>query len=401
MPWEKRDAMSLRMQFVMRLQSGERMTDLCEEYGISRRIGYKFAARYEKHGAEGLRDQSRAPKRSPQRIAPEIAAELMQMRKKHSGWGGRKLKQVLETQRPEVEWPAASSIDDLLKRNGLVGPRHGRKGVPKYGDGMLIALAPNHVWCTDYKGEFRTGDGRYCYPLTLTDRFSRAVLGCEAFERINTDEAMEAFHEFFAEHGLPDVIRSDNGTPFAARSLWGLSRLSVWWMRLKIWHERIAPGQPQQNGQHERMHLDLKRATTRPAAKNALAQQERFDAFREEFNNVRPHEALAMKTPSEVYVPSLRMLPAKLEDPTYPLHDDTLRLDAFGQLRIGRRNFALAVPLANELVGIREISDDEWLISFLDFDLGIWTPSDGFQPAAAPSAPPRQEAPDSGDQGPS
>jgi putative transposase len=377
--------MDLRMQFVMRLREGERMTDLCEEFGISRKTGYKFEKRYSELGATGLMDQSRAPKRSPQRLDEAVAELLLRARRKHPSWGSRKLKEVLAKRHPELKLPAGSTIDALLKRSGLVEPRKRRDGVLPYAGPLRAATAANEVWCTDYKGQFRTGDGKYCYPLTVTDRFSRHIMGCEGFERIDTDAAIAAFQVIFAEFGMPRVIRSDNGAPFASRGLWGLTRLSVWWLRLGIGHERIEPGCPQQNGQHERMHRDLKRDTTRPAGRNLLAQQERFDAFVEEYNLVRPHEALEMRTPSELYKPSEWRMPNRLDEPKYPLHDDVVEVDRYGHIRIARHNLFVGQALANQLLGIRELDDGGgWLISFLEYDLGSWRAGQGFCPLPQP-----------------
>jgi putative transposase len=381
--------MDLRMQFIMRLRDGERMTDLCREFGISRKTGYKFEKRYSKLGASGLVDQSRAPKRSAQRLSEEIAELLIRGRKKNPSWGSKKLKAVLAKRYPELKLPAPSTIDSLLKRRGLVEPRKRRGCTLPYASPLCLATAPNEVWCTDYKGQFRMGDGELCYPLTVTDRFSRHLMGCEGFNRIDTDGAIAAFHRIFVEFGLPSVIRSDNGAPFASRALWGLSRLSVWWLRLGIWHERIEPGCPQQNGQHERMHRDLKRETARPGAANLLAQQERFDGFLEEYNSVRPHEALDMKTPSEVYWLSDRRMPDRLEDPKYPLHDDIVEVDGHGHIRIGKHNIFLSQALARQLLGIRELNDGGWLISFVAYDLGTWLVDQGFRPLPPPGREPQ------------
>ena len=390
-PWKACASMELRLQFVMRLKSGERMAELCREFGVSRKTGYKILGRYEELGAAGLGDQSRAPKSSKVRVPEEIAARVIAARKAHPGWGGRKLKAVLERQAPEVRWPAPSKIGTLLKRANLVDPRKRRDSVSRYPNRLVTATAPNDLWCTDFKGQFRLGDGKYCYPLTITDRFSRKIIACDGLERIDLDATIESFTLAFREHGLPEMIRSDNGAPFASRGLWGLTRLSVWWWRLGIQHERTEPASPQQNGQHERMHRDLKRETARPSSKNMLAQQERFNEFVDEYNRVRPHEALGLKTPSELYKTSSRPMPARLLHPEYPLHDDIVEVSHGGHIRLGRSQLFISSALVGQRLGIRECDDGSWVITFVDRDLGTWQPKLGFSalgaaPLAAPSA---------------
>jgi putative transposase len=241
------------------------------------------------------------------------------------------------------------------------------------------------VWCTDYKGQFRLGNSQYCYPLTTTDLLSRFLLTLESLDGTDEEEARPIYENAFREYGLPLFIRSDNGPPFASQALHGLTRLSVWWMRLGIVHERIQPGHPEQNGQHERMHRTVKAETTRPAGQHSLEQQERFDAFREEFNNERPHESLDGKAPAKLYTPSPRPFPAKLADPVYPLHDDTLLVDRSGHIRLPMSRQAFLAPaLAGELVGLREMDNGLWLVTFLALDLGTYDPKLGsFKPTTS------------------
>jgi hypothetical protein len=243
--------------------------------------------------------------------------------------------------------------------------------VSPYPTALRDPVAPNDLWCADFKGQFRLGCGAYCYPLTISDQVSRFLLACEGLEATEGDAAHEVFEQVFAEYGLPWAIRTDNGTPFVGRGLWGLSRLSVWWLRLGIWHERIQKGHPEQNGRHERMHRTLKAETTRPAAQRLLAQQEHFDAFRTTYNEQRPHEALGQMPPSSAYAPCSRPYPARLPDPEYPLHDDVRVVARSGHLPLGRaRTVFITAALAGHPVGLRELDDGRWLVTFMHLDLG-------------------------------
>jgi transposase InsO family protein len=298
-----------------------------------------------------------------------VTTLLVEARRAHPTWGPHKLKAMLERQH-STSLPAPSTIGDILKRHGLVEPRKRRRCAPPRATRLREATAPNDIWCVDYKGQFRMGKGGHCYPLTLTDQHTRYLLSCEAFSRISTDEAQAACTDAFRRYGLPEVIRSDNGAPFASTGLAGLSTLSVWWLRLGITLERIDPGKPQQNGRHERMHRTLKRETARPARANLLQQQERFDHFVDEFNLRRPHQALGLRCPADLYVPSTRPFPEQLEDPEYPTHDDALAVHRCGHVFIGGRSYFLTRALAHQVVGVREEDDGRWLVSFLALDLG-------------------------------
>jgi putative transposase len=362
------------MKFVARLKAGERMTDLCEEFGISRKTGYKFLQRFEQYSAVGLVDMSRAPNRIPHRTPDEIVDRLVELRNKHPTWGPRKLRAYLLARDPGVRLPAASTVADWLVRKGLVTRKRRRPRPIVEHSPVCHAEAPNDVWCTDYKGQFRLGNGQYCYPLTLTDAYSRFLLACEGLANCSGELARPIFERCFRDYGLPSAMRSDNGAPFASRGLAGLTRLAVWWMRLGIRLERIEPASPEQNGRHERMHRVLKQETTRPAGKSLLQQQERFDRFQEIYNNERPHEALGQRPPVEYYERSPRAYPEKLTDPEYPLHDLVVRVRPSGELHIpgsGRAGgkFFLANSLAGELVGAREVIDGKWLVTFIHQDL--------------------------------
>jgi len=373
MPWKVGDLMSVRHEFVRRLQDGERMTDLCREFNISRKTGYKVLARYEAAGFDGLHDESRRPHRRPRETPEEVRTLILGLKRKHPTWGAKKLREVLRRREPGVRMPAQSTVGVLLKRHGLVKERRPRRRCTPTDGPLTLAVAPNDVWGGDFKGQFRLRNRQYCYPLTLSDLFSRFLLGCEGLENTKGRGARPACESVFREHGLPLVIRTDNGPPFASPGLAGLSKLSVWWMRLGIRVERIEPGHPEQNGSHERMHRTLKEDTTRPARDNILAQQERFDEFREEFNHERPHEALNMRCPAEVYKPSTRVFPEELPELEYPLHDDQRVVRSCGHIHLFKRNSSvyLSTALAGERVGLRELDDDQWLVSFMYLDLGI------------------------------
>jgi transposase InsO family protein len=379
-PWKEKSPMDLRMEFMARLNMGERMTDLCVEYGISRKTGHKLKSRYDELGTQGLADQSRAPRHIPHKTPPEVVQLIVEERAKHPTWGPRKLKDVLE-KRLGRDLPAASTLGDILAGRGLTERRQRRPRRRPLSMGLSDAAEPNDVWCVDYKGQFRLGDQSYCYPLTVTDLFSRFLLGCEGMAAIDENEARDAMELIFRTYGLPAVMRSDNGTPFASVGLGGLSKLSVYWMRLGIKPERIRPAHPQENGQHERMHRTLKAATTRPPRTNQLQQQEAFDAFTDEFNNDRPHEALDMKRPAEVYQPSTRPFPDILPEPPYSTHDDVVHVSTSGSIWLYRRKGVyLGAALAGQPIGVRELDDGRWLVSFMHLDLGHIERNNSFTP---------------------
>jgi putative transposase len=348
--------MDERLQFVARRLAGEAMADLCREFGISRKTGYKIFDRYQECGVQGLTDRSRRPYRY--------------VKREHTSWGARKIRERLIRRFSGIKIPAKSTIHAVLDRHGLV-ERRGRMRRRAQGTALSLGQKPNELWCTDYKGEFLLGNHQYCYPLTVTDHASRYLLTCEALSSTKEDYAFTVFERLFKDRGLPANIRSDNGVPFAsAHALFNLSKLAVWWLRLGIGIERIKPGHPQQNGRHERMHLTLKKEATKPAAGNFL-QQARFDDFIEVFNNQRPHEALDMKCPAEVYQPSTRLYKG-LPDIDYPFHDKTIVVTHCGRICLGRKKINFSTVFAGQAVGIKEVHDDIWLVSFMDYDLGYF-----------------------------
>jgi len=319
---------------------------------------------------EGLTDRARRPHRYANQLPEQIEAAIVAAKREKPNWGARKIRERLLRRLPsEVKVPARSTIHAILDRHGLV-TRAKRSRTHTEGTPLSEGLHPNSLWCTDYKGEFMLGDRRYCYPLTVTDHASRYLLLCEAMESNAEKTAFTAFERLFKERGLPQAIRSDNGVPCASpNGLFNLSRLSVWWLRLGISIERIRPGHPQQNGRHERMHLTLKKEATRPAGANLLQQQAQFDAFLEEFNNERPHEALHMKCPAELYSSSCRPYQG-ISEPHYPFHDKTVVVTNCGRLCLYRKKINLSTCLAGQAVGIKEVDDAIWLVSFMDYDLG-------------------------------
>jgi putative transposase len=291
--------MDARMQLVAEYLKGERpMTMLCLEFSVSRKTAYKWVARYEAHGPSGLEDRSRAPHDHHQRVDPVVVEALLMARRAHPHWGSRKILAWLSRKQPSLSVPAASTVSAIFAKYGLSRSRQARRRTPPYVDPFADADRANRVWCADFKGDFHTGDRRRCYPLTVTDAYSRMLLRCTALDSTKTRYAWPIFEEAFREFGLPERIRTDNGTPFASRGAGGLSRLSVWWVRLGIRHERIEPGHPEQNGRHERMHRTLKEETLHPPGSTARVQQKKFDAFRAEYNHERPHEALDDETPA-------------------------------------------------------------------------------------------------------
>jgi putative transposase len=371
MPWRECYKMDERLRFVARVLDGEKMAVLCREFDISRKTGYKIFARYKDCGLEGLTDRSRRPYRQANRLPFQIENFIVQLKREHSSWGAPKLRERLRRKHPDVRLPAISTVHAVLDRHGLV--TRGRKARYKAeGTTLSRPTLPNDLWCADYKGEFMLADRRYCYPLTVTDFASRYLIGCEALANTRSEYAFTAFERVFKDFGLPRAIRTDNGVPFASsHALFGLSKLSVWWLRLGIQLERIRPGNPQQNGRHERMHLTLKQEATKPAARNLLQQQGKFDQFIRCYNEERPHQALNMRCPAELYSPSTRPYQG-IGELEYPMHDFTITVTACGRICIGTRKINLSTVFAGHNVGVRQVADKVWLVSFMQYDLGFF-----------------------------
>ena len=354
--------MEQKLRFVFEYDQREHtMTELCQQYGISRETGYVWLRRYRAYGWAGLVEHSRAAQRHPNQTPEPIEWMVLELRQTHMGWGPRKLKRVLERDEPGRLWPSVSTIGALLKREGLVvSPRKRTKTAP-YSEPLAHANESNRVWCADFKGWFRTGNGERVDPLTISDAYSRYLLRSQNVEKTDTTRVQAIFEAAFREYGMPEAIRTDNGPPFATCAVAGLSRLAVWWIKLGIVPERIAAGHPEQNGRHERLHRTLKQEVAQPPAANRRKQQQALDKFRREYNEVRPHEALQMQTPASVYQPSARPFPARVPEPEYPETMVVRSVQQHGHFRWGKdkHDVFLSEVLWSERVGLLP-EDDRW-----------------------------------------
>lgn len=361
MPWKEELLMDQKTQFVSEyLRDSLSFTELCQRYHISRKTGYKWIARYEAQGPAGLLDRSRRPHSSPDQTADALRRAICDARLRHPSWGAKKLLKLLQRKDPQQAWPSRWTVCEILRREGLVRQKTRRRKTGHPGKPTSIVTAPNELWCVDFKGQFKTRDGRYCYPLTVTDRCSRYLLGCQGLLSTETLGAKEVFKDLFKKYGLPAAIRSDNGTPFASTALGRLSELSVWWIQLGIRPELIQPGKPQQNGQHERMHRTLKDETTRPPAANLRQQQRVFNRFRREYNEVRPHEGIELQTPASIYEASTQPLPKELPPLVYPAHFETRLVSKNSGIRWNSQWVAVSHTCAGLHVGLEEVDHGLW-----------------------------------------
>jgi putative transposase len=364
MPWKVSGVVEKRKQFLAEYASGEwTMTDLCRVYGITRPTGYAVLRRYAQDGTAGLEERSRAPHRHPNQTPAEIEEQVLALRREHPRWGPRTLKELLERGNPEVDWPAASTIGDMLDREGLTHHRVKRRTVEPYPQPFRTVEEPNDEWAGDFKGWIRTRDGSRVDPLTVSDSCSRYLLRCQAVEKTDEVRVRAIFEAAFREYGMPWAIRTDNGPPFASRALAGLSRLAVWWIKLGIVPQRIQLGHPEQNGRHERMHRTLKETIGAPQA-DRRAQQRVFDQFRREYNEVRPHQALGMQTPAALYRTSPRQFPARVPEPEYGTAMKVRRVQKHGEFQWKDSNVFLSCVLYGERIGLLPIDDRYYRVYF-------------------------------------
>ncbi len=371
MPWSEITPMHQKTQFIADyLRELYTFTELCDQYGISRKTGYKWIDRFLTEGPPGLKERPRSPKNIPHRTPQKVIDALLELRRKHPTWGAKKLLAKLSQRQPDLHLPARSTVYELLRPYGVIAKRKRRLQVGHPGKSQREAHSPNDIWCADFKGEFKLGNGQYCYPLTVTDQYSRYLLACQSLPSTATSGAKPVFSRLFREFGLPKYIRTDNGTPFAANSLARLSRLSVWWIQLGVLPDLIEPGKPQQNGRHERMHRTLKAEATRPSAQTFRGQQRKFNRFIEEFNHERPHEALDMLTPASQYQASSRPMPKRIEPFEYPDHYETRYVSANGGIRWNRRWVNVSQTCHGQYIGLEEVDHQLWNVYFGPVKLG-------------------------------
>ena len=371
MPWMETDPMRERQQFILEATGGYfTHSELCSRYDISRKTGYKWLNRYQAEGPDGLADRSHATHSCPHSTEPHVIEAALELRRRKMSWGAGKIRARLQTLHPDWQLPSPQILHKYFEREGLVKKRRKSRKRPHPGRPTAPFDEPNSIWSADFKGEFKTLDGHYCYPLTIQDGFSRYLLACQGLAGPTYAGSRPVFTRLFREYGLPDRIRTDNGTPFASVALGRLSRLSIWWIKLGILPDLIEPASPYQNGRHERMHRDLKAETTIPPAGNRIAQQRRFNTFRTEFNEIRPHEAHDQQPPATVYEPSPRPFPRKLETPEYPAHLEVRRVSKNGGIRWHSAWVNVSHLLGGEYVGLEEVADDIWAVYFGPVSLG-------------------------------
>jgi len=360
-----------RLQFIEECKSQEwSMAEVCRRFEISRKTGYKWLGRYESGGIDALKDGSHAPHHNPRQVLEKVEDAIVEARGKHPHWGPVKLRSWLDRTAPDTQWPAPSTIGEIVQRHGLAVPQKRRPKATPNSEPLKHAQGPNLVWCADFKGWFRCQDGSRCDPLTITDAYSRFLLRCQAARHPDVGHTKPLFEATFREHGLPERIRIDNGAPFASVGIGGLSELSVWWIKLGIRPERIEPGKPGQNGRHERMHRTLKQETARPPRANLREQQKAFDEFRQEYNEERPHEALKGETPGECYEDSPRPYRSRLRPVAYPSDFEVRLVSKGGQIRWNRALVFVGRALRGEPIGLEPMEDGKWRVWFSFYELG-------------------------------
>lgn len=373
MPWQETHVVNERVKFVSAAQSGEEtMEALCRRFGVSRKTGYKLLERYLREGVDGLRDRSRAPRTHPNQLSPELEGLILRARRAHPTWGSKKLLVVLSEQWPAERLPARSTIDAVLRRAGAIEPRRTKRTRrPAPSKPVIEAHEPNDVWSIDFKGWFRLGDGVRCDPLTVNDVFSRASLLCRAMVRPKLDDVRAQIERLFGKFGLPHYMLSDNGPPFGSNGLGGLSRLGVWLLRLGVRPVFIEPGRPEQNGRHERFHETLLFEAADPPRASLRAQQAAFDAFQREYNSVRPHEALGMRRPWELYRPSPRELPREAPAHEYGSGFETRSVRRDGSIKWKRGYVFVGEAMAHEMIGLESVDEGRWRLWLGPFELGM------------------------------
>lgn len=372
MPWKETRVMDEKIKMLGEYLSGEyTVAEISREHEISRKTVYKWIKRYDNEKESWLEEKSPRPLHSPRALEKEKVGRILALKIKHEHWGGRKLRAWLESHEPEETWPVQSTIYEILKRHGLVQSRRKRQRTPAYTEPFREVTQPNTVWCADYKGQFRLGNGHWCYPLTLTDNFSRYLLGCWGQSHPAYQPTRQNLEAAFREYGLPEAIRTDNGEPFASVGRQGLSRLGVWFIKLGIQPERIAKGHPEQNGRHERMHRTLKAEAINPSKRNLEEQQRAFMQFQAIYNNERPHEGLGQKTPSSAYQKSARAYPAKLKTVEYGAEYEVRQVKEIGTIKWHNTEIYVSTALGGELVGLKELDTGLWLVSYSFYPLGI------------------------------
>jgi transposase InsO family protein len=371
MPFKETCRMEERIRMLADYATGNwSVSQLCRRYGVSRDTFYEWRKRQASGAEEWFIDRSHAPLHCPHRVEDTIVRKVIAARRRFAHLGPRKILAVLERQAPQVAWPAASTIGDILKRAGLVEATRRRRRPLDQRRPCTSVSAPNDEWSTDFKGWFRTGDGQRIDPLTVSDNHTRFLIALR-IAAPTIEDVRPCFERVFGEYGLPLAIRCDNGTPFGSRGAAGLTRLSAWWVKLGVEPHFIRPASPQENGRHERMHRTLKAQTSRPPARNAAAQQTRFDAFRRHYNEERPHEALGQRTPGEVYTPSRRTMPARMEDPWYDADHQIRRIRSSGEIIWKGERVFISEALVGELVGIAELESGDHVVRFCDLDIGL------------------------------
>lgn len=376
MPWKEIYVMDQKIQMISNWISGEySISELSRIHGVSRKTVYKWIERYQNDREHGLRELSSRPVTFARATSGELVSEILQIKSRQSTWGARKILSWLKDHYPNTQWPVNSTVHEILNRHGLVKPRKKKRRTPPYTEPFLKVTQPNDVWCIDYKGQFRLGCGKYCYPLTLTDSYSRYLLDCQGLEQPSYEPTRYYIEKAFQRYGLPQVIRTDNGPPFASTGIRGLSRLSVWFIKLGIIAERIDKGHPEQNGRHERMHRTLKAEATKPPHYSIREQQQVFDQFIQYYNDERPHEGIGQKPPATVYRKSPRSYPDKLPSIDYPDHYQTRRIHTGGTIKWRNKEIYLSGVLAGEYVGLTEIDNGIWKIYFSFVPVALWDES--------------------------